>query len=520
MRLQIVFDDRVGIAMAVLNSLARHNINMTAGDIVTQNDGRGSFYLHAAQMTLDELHRVLPEIRQVPGVRDVRPIPLMPGERKQSELRTLLGALPAPVLSLDLEGRVVVANESAQRLLKLKGPDGQGTPLAPLVEDFDLVEHINRLDRPEYGVRLALRGQAVLADFIPVLVPLARAGKSLSGAVMVLHGGSLEVASPAVDAGFASIVHRSAPMRALVAQARRMAPLSAPILILGESGSGKARLAYACHLASPRREAPFLRLNAGELADAGAEAVLFGVREQPGLFEQGAGGTLFLSDVAELSPALQARLLGFLQDGRFRRGGSVEPRRADVRIIASTRVDLAAEVRDGRFRDDLYYHLHVLNLQMPSLRERQADVLPVALEAIEMAARQLACAPPRLTPEAEAALLAHGWPGNVRQLENTLLRAVTVAEGGAITPELLALGTDATAASGAPIDEALFEGSLAEALARVERLMLARLYPSHPSTRQLARRLGLSHTAVANKLRQYGIGLGPGSGPAAEPRRG
>ncbi|HNK33641.1 MAG TPA: hypothetical protein PK403_15360, partial [Plasticicumulans sp.] len=127
---------------------------------------------------------------------------------------------------------------------------------------------------------------------------------------------------------------------------------------------------------------------------------------------------------------------------------------------------------------------------------------------------------PRLTPEAEAALLAHGWPGNVRQLENTLLRAVTVAEGGAITPELLALGTDATAASGAPIDEALFEGSLAEALARVERLMLARLYPSHPSTRQLARRLGLSHTAVANKLRQYGIGLGPGSGPAAEPRRG
>ena len=195
MRLQIVFDDRVGIAMAVLNSLARHNINMTAGDIVTQNDGRGSFYLHAAQMTLDELHRVLPEIRQVPGVRDVRPIPLMPGERKQSELRTLLGALPAPVLSVDLEGRVVVANESAQRLLKLKGPDGQGTPLAPLVEEFDLVEHINRLDRPEYGVRLALRGQAVLADFIPVLVPLARAGKSLSGAVMVLHGGSLEAAA-------------------------------------------------------------------------------------------------------------------------------------------------------------------------------------------------------------------------------------------------------------------------------------------------------------------------------------
>lgn len=516
MRLQIVFDDRVGIAMAVLTILARHNINMTAGEIVTQNDGRGSFYLHAAQMTLDELHRVLPEVRQVPGVRDVRPIPLMPGERKQSELRTLLGALPAPVLSVDLEGRVVVANESAQRLLKLKGPDGQGTPLAPLVEDFDLVEHINRLDRPEYGLRLALRGQALLADFIPVLVPLARAGKSLSGAVLVLHGGSLE-ASPAADAGFASIVHRSAPMRAVVAQARRMAPLAAPILIHGEPGSGKARLAYACHLASPRREAPFLRLNGGELADATAESVLFGVRDQPGLLEQGAGGTLFLSDVAELSPSMQAKLLGYLQDGRFRRVGGVEQWRSDVRIIASTRADLAAEVHDGQFRDDLYYHLHVLNLHMPALRERQADVLPVALEAVEAAARQLACAPPRLTPEAEAALLAHAWPGNVRQLENTLLRAVTVAEGGAITPEHLALGTTGGGAGGL-IDEALFEGSLAEALARVERLMLARLYPSHPSTRQLARRLGLSHTAVANKLRQYGIGAAGGGG--TEPRQG
>ncbi|PWV64544.1 sigma 54-interacting transcriptional regulator [Plasticicumulans acidivorans] len=502
MRLQILFEDRVGIAMAVLTILARHNINMSSGEIVTHAEGRGSFFLHAAAMTLDELHQVLPEIRQVPGVRDVRPIPLMPGERKQSELRTLLAALPAPVLSLDLEGRVVVANESAQRLLRLKGPDGQGALLPSLVENLDLVERINRLDRAEYGVRLAVRGQALLADFFPVLVPLARAGKSLSGAVMVLHGGSLE---PAVisETGFASIIHRSAAMRAVVAQARRMAPLAVPILISGEPGCGKARLAHACHLAGPRREAPFLRMTGSDLSDPTAESILFGARDQAGLLEQGAGGTLFLSDVAELSPSMQAKLLGFLQDGRFRRVGGVEPWRSDVRVIAATRVDLTALVREGRFRDDLYYHLNVLSLRMPPLRERQADVLPLALESIELAARRLGCAVPRLTPEAEAALLAHAWPGNVRQMENTLLRAVTVCEGGAITPEHLALSHEAAPAG---LDEALFEGSLAEALSRVERLMLARLYPQHPSTRQLARRLGLSHTAVANKLRQYGIG--------------
>ncbi len=508
MRLQIFFDDRIGIGMAVLKVLARHNINMTAGEMLASQDGKGSFYLQA-EMDLEQLHAVLPEIRAVPGVRDVRPVPLLPGERKQSELRTLLSALPLPVLSLDLQGKVVVANESAQRLLKLKGPDGQGSAVAALVENLDLVELINRLDGSQYGVRLAIRGQALLADAFPVLVPLSKVGKSLSGAVLVLHGAGAELDDGGIDAaGFRGLVHRSAAMRALVRQAQRMAPLDAPLLICGETGTGKERLAQACHQGGPRREAPFLAMNGADLADAGAERILFGEGEAPGLLERAAGGTLYLGEVADLPAPLQIRLLGFLRDGRFRRVGGLEPWTADVRVIAATREDLQALACEGRLRDELYFQLNALSLRVPPLRERQADILPLALEAIAAACRQLGCAPPRLSAEAEAALLAHAWPGNARELEHALLRAVARADGGTITPEHLDLAGQTTAVS---LGDALFEGTLAEALSRLERTMLMRLYPSFPSTRQLARRLGLSHTAVANKLRQYGI--------AGEPKR-
>ncbi|TCO79251.1 transcriptional regulator of aroF, aroG, tyrA and aromatic amino acid transport [Plasticicumulans lactativorans] len=506
MRLQVNFEDRVGIGTAVLTVLARHNINLDGLEMLTQTDRRGALFMYAAAMKLDDLQRVTVEIRAVPGVLDVRPIPLLPSERKQSELRTLLSALPAPVLSVDLQGRVIVANEAAQQLLKLKGADGQGTALAPLVDNLDLVELIDKLDRSRYGVQLAVRGQALLADVFPVLVPVGKIGKSLSGAVLVLHGGAATPVECGADlAGFQSITHESASMRALIRQARRMAPLPAPLLIHGATGTGKAALAHACHLAGPRREAPFLRLNAADLAEDSAEQILFGAGEQPGLLEQGAGGTLFLNEVAGLSTGLQLKLLGFLQTGRFRRVGALQSWRSDVRVIAATREDLAERCREGRFRDDLYYHLNVLSLQVPQLHERQADILPIAQAAIEAASRQLGIAPPRLTAEAEQALLAHPWPGNVRQLENTVLRAVTVAEAGAITAEHLALGP---AESADEVSDALFAGTLADAVARLERLMLTRLYPSHPSTRQLARRLGLSHTAIANKLRQYGIAGG------------
>ena len=221
-------------------------------------------------------------------------------------------------------------------------------------------------------------------------------------------------------------------MHAVVTLALQVARGDVPVLITGPSGAGKEKLAEIVQANSRRKERPFVRVNAGALPDELLESELFGAeagaytgaaRRRIGRFEAADGGTLFLDEIGNLSPSGQAKLLRVLQSGQFERLGSSETRRVDVRLICATNADLRREIAAGRFREDLFYRLNVIELAVPPLAERPEDVLPLA----ERFLRDLSPAPTgalwRLDPEARERLVRHPWPGNVRELENTLRRA-------------------------------------------------------------------------------------------------
>jgi len=239
------------------------------------------------------------------------------------------------------------------------------------------------------------------------------------------------------------LIGRTPQMIELYKEIARVAPMSTTVLIVGESGTGKELIARAIHAHSPRAHGPFVAINCGALTETLLEAELFGhvrgsftgaVADKKGLFEEAHGGTIFLDEISETTPALQVKLLRVLQEGEIKRVGEARTRRVDVRVIAATNRDLEAEVKTRRFREDLYYRLSVVTLRVPPLRERREDIPLLATHFLRRALQQTGRAL-AFSPAALALLMTYTWPGNVRELENSIEYAVIHARGGLITPE-------------------------------------------------------------------------------------
>ena len=330
-----------------------------------------------------------------------------------------------------------------------------------------------------------------------------------------------EVADP-----FPGFVGRSAPMRELFRRMRRVAETDLPVLILGESGTGKELVARALHARGPRRAGPFVTENCAAIPESLLESILFGHvrgaftgadRDHAGLFVVADKGTLFLDEIGELSLGLQAKLLRVLEDREVRPVGGSATRRIDVRILAASNRDIEGMVRDGRFREDLYYRLAVLTLRLPPLRDRLDDVPLLAAHFLQRHApgRRV-----RLTPAAQRRLLAYGWPGNVRQLENTLVRALVLAAGDEIGEDCIDFG--AATRPGGVSGTAAGEGGLdlrtnVEALERdlIERALTV----AGGNRTKAAALLGLSRYGLLKKLQRTG-GAGAGRSPAFHPSSG
>jgi two-component system, NtrC family, response regulator AlgB len=233
-------------------------------------------------------------------------------------------------------------------------------------------------------------------------------------------------------------------MHAVLEVIERAAAHDVSVLLRGENGTGKGVLARLLHGRSPRRERPFVVVNCPTLSEELLASELFGhargaftgaVKDQEGRVEAAEGGTVFLDEVGEISPGLQAKLLRFLQEKRFERIGENRTRVADVRIVAATNRDLDAEVKAGRFRQDLLYRLNVVEVTVPPLRDRAEDVLPLARRFVAFFARQARRPPPELSPAAERVLASYPWPGNVRELRNAIERALILGAGQVLEPE-------------------------------------------------------------------------------------
>lgn len=517
MRIKVHCQNRIGMTRDILELLVSYGVNVASGEVGGEQGD--AIYLHCPNLINLQFQSLRPKFAAIAGVFGVKRVGLMPSERRHMELDALLGALEFPVLSIDMAGAIVAANRAAAQLLGVRVDEVPGIALSRYAEGFDVPELVRNNTSRINGLRVVIRGAVFLADIAP-LQSRHDDSEAMAGAVLTLHradrvGERIYQVRKEELRGFDSIFQSSRIMAAVVREARRMAPLDAPLLIEGETGTGKELLARACHLASPRGQAPLMSMNCLGFSDSMAETELFGygpgafegarAEGKLGLLELTAGGTLFLDGVGELSPRMQARLLRFLQDGCFRRVGSDEDVFLDVRIMCSTQTDLSELCVRGEFRQDLYHRLNVLSLHIPPLRECMDGLGPLVEHFLDQASRQIGCPLPQLATAAMERLSHHHWPGNVRQLENVLFQAVSLCEGGMVKAEHIRLPDYGVHD---PLAEFSLEGGLEEIVGRFEKALLQRLYQAHPSSRQLGKRLAVSHTTIANKLREYHLGSG------------
>jgi len=269
------------------------------------------------------------------------------------------------------------------------------------------------------------------------LVQKAQEQRSLSARVADLQG-RLADEAPEIDLG-----SDAASMRAVLEVVGRAAQADVSVLFKGESGTGKSVFARAMHLQSKRRDRPFVTINCPTLTEDLLASELFGhtkgaftgaIRDQPGRVETAEGGTLFLDEIGDMPAGMQAKLLRFLQERCFERVGESRTRKANVRVVAATNRDLDADVTTGRFREDLLFRLNVIEIRVPSLRERREDILPMARRFLTFFARVVGRPVPELSPDAARVLVDYAWPGNVRELRNTIERAVILWPSPVLEP--------------------------------------------------------------------------------------
>lgn len=434
------------------------------------------------------------------------------------ELVSYLEGLPEPHILFDRQYRILAANAAYRRQFSPQtsvvgrtcyevshhfsvpcDQAGESCPLARSRESGqrERVLHLHHTPHGESYVNIEL-------------VPLLDASGEQAYFIEKMEPLRVAQGQPAAQ----GLIGRSPAFQRMLELVSRVGPSQASVLLLGESGTGKELVAQAVHEASPRAANPLVVVDCASLPETLFESELFGHERgaftganasKPGLVEAASGGTLFLDEVGDIPLPMQVKLLRLLESGTYRRVGSTELRRTDVRVVAATHRDLKAMVADGRFREDLYYRLSTFPIALPALRDRTEDIplLAVALLARVAPQRRMA-----LSAGALAVLQRHRFPGNVRELRNVLERAALLADGTTIDPVHVerALGTDASAsgprASGADASEGPSVLASDASLRSVERAALQAQLKAHRGSRaELARKLGISERSLYRKLR-------------------
>lgn len=514
MRIEVFCEDQLDITRKLLDLLVARNIDLRGIEVHIV----GRIFLHFSELDFDVFRQLMIDIRRLHGVTDVGTVACMPSERQLGAFTTLLTSLPEPIFFIDLKGQIALANDAALTLFSTTIEQVHQQAITSLIDGSQVVRDIeNGSDNVTISSsEITLHGQNYLLETTPI--PLADKNEAINviGTVIVLRNmatvNKQRKNDNDNDNAFDHIIAVNPNMRQVVEQARKWALLDAPLLITGETGTGKDILALACHGHSGRRDMPFLALNCAALPDEVVESELFGhaagaypnaLEGKKGFFELASGGAVLLDEIGEMSPRMQTKLLRFLSDGTFRRVGEEQEVQVDIRVICATQRNLIELVNKGLFREDLYYRLNVLTLQIPPLRDRVQDIMPLAELFTRLFAHEQGIAQPKLAPELNSIFTQYGWPGNVRQLKNIIYRALTELSSDVLKPQDISLPEFGGALT---LSHETMDGSLDDISKRFERSVLIQLYTSYPSTRKLAKRLGVSHTAIANKLREYGLG--------------
>lgn len=509
--------DRVGMALDILKILYRYGINLKAMEV---KPGLAFLKIEKAEDLSFEFLKE--QLLQEKDVFEIERIKLMPQERKEKEIKAVFDATVEGIIAIDRNGVITEFNPAAEKILKIKAQEAIGKPVAEiLAPDLPMLKTLQTGESYD-NVEIVLNNQKFQSHYITSGRPILDQDGKPIGVVASLHDIEnvmklvYSFAQPAVIT-FDEILGESEKMRRVKEIAKIAAKGNSTVLIRGESGTGKELFARSIHMASPRKNKPFVAVNCAAIPDSLLESELFGYEEgaftgakkggKQGLFKYADKGTLFLDEIGELSSYLQVKLLRVLQEGKIRLVGGNEEIPVDVRIIAATNRDLEKLMSEGQFRKDLYYRLNVIPIFIPPLRERKEDIPILARHLVKKLSQKLGKRIDDMSPEAMKKLMEYDWPGNVRELSNVIERAINLCDDKVIGAEHLVLKEEEMSDSFytlEPCEKAPCR-SLKEVVSEAEKAAIFEALSNTKSIREAARLLGVTHATLLNKMKKYGI---------------
>lgn len=504
--------DRIGMIQEVAQVFSHEGVSIKSMEVST---GKIFIKFHLDDDDNKIRESIKKELMNHKDIQDIINIALQPHEQREKELQTVLEFANDGIIGLDAEGAIRYINSTAAQLLRIDKWNSEGKDIAQII---GMNSHFNGLQSGK-----SFDNQQMLIDtprgtlhYLCSGRPIRDENNQVIGSVATLK--SMKAAKELVNSimekqkfQFKDIIYVSAAMEQVINIAQRVVANNCSILISGESGTGKEMFAQAIHHASTRQLKPFVPINCAAIPETLLESELFGYEEgafsgarkggKSGLFEAAHNGTLFFDEIGELPLVLQGKLLRVLQEGVVRRVGGTQQIPVDVRILAATNRNLEEMVLEKTFRQDLYYRINVIPIQIPSLRQRPEDI-PILLRYFHAKYcaelnRQL-----EFSPAIINFLMQYEWPGNVRELQNVVLRAIHLTNGQEIDISNLLINQKSDIIVAKPDVK---ETNLKEVIDHTERLILEKALKKYGSARGAARDIGLSHTAVLTKIRRYGL---------------
>jgi TyrR family helix-turn-helix protein len=522
-RIKIQSTDRIGISQEILTAFSQQSWNLKAVEVSTAFT---FVQIEHSPLSLKDIGHCL---KNIEGIISIENVTLLPTEQRENQLQALLDRIPDPIIDIDNQGIILSINLATQKLMDNHTND---KAIVGLSIDCFIEQKYQRLltDKPSTH-SLVFNGKTYLADTTPVVNTVVEGYDQTIGSMITLRsmkavGRQLSLMQTHHEEGLENIIGKSACIKLIKEQSERFSQLDLPVLICGETGTGKELVARGVHQSSSRAKAPFLAINCATLPEHLLESELFGYSAgaftgakrsgKPGLIELAEGGSVFLDEIAEMSTYLQAKLLRFLQDFSYRRVGGTKELHANVRIISASHHNLGKLITEKLFREDLYYRINVLCIDLPPLRERTEDIVLLATHFIANAAKQVeqgVANPPILSEQALLLLQSYSWPGNIRQLQNVLFSIVALNTVPIIAIEAVEEALAKFSQKTSPLhtdlmtekSTSLSVTDWSSAQANFEKELLLQLYPLFPTTRKLAERLNVSHNKIAMKLRKHGI---------------
>jgi len=519
---RLVFTDRIGIVFDIARLMTDKRCSIVAME-VEQTAGRAIISLEIDggddESRKDSLGGLF---RKLPGLLELHTVQTLPREQREQWLRTVFEGMSEGVISVDTEGVINTINGVACRILGKSQDELVGKHITDVnSKDSLLLDCLLR--KTTVSRRKALVTETGRVEFYGSARPIVDEDGNMAGAVLLMKDlkevkEMVDIVSTPLAVTFDDFLGLSPAIANLITFARKIADTGTIVAIVGESGTGKELFARAIHFESGRT-GPFIPVNCAALPESLIESELFGYVEgaftgarragKPGLFEAAADGTIFLDEIGDMPPGPQAKILRVLQDGLVRRIGGFEEIPVNARIITATNKNLQDMVSEGRFREDLYYRINVLNIQIPPLRERTMDVPLLAGHFLHQFNLKLDKTEQFLSQAAFLKLQNHNWPGNVRELKNVIERAAVLSDREDIGADFILLNPH----SGGPHPAPLAAGgsvdrSLKELVGRYEREILLQTLNKAKSVREASRLLVLSHTALLKKIAKYKIQCG------------